>query len=82
MKLIKCTLINDDFEEAHYINEVEMISDDPNELKSKAHELCRNMEIEVSPWGSRHPIMGKEEIKSNPEWIMQLSNGIAFIIEK
>lgn len=82
MKLIKCTPKKGEDGESSYTNVVAMISDDPSELKSKASDLCRLMGFEPAPWCSRYPIMGDKEIKSNCEWIMELSNGIGFVIEK
>ena len=82
MKLLKCISTKGDDGENNYTNVVEMISDDPSELKSKATDLCRLMGVEPAPWCSRYPIMGDKEIKSNHEWIMELSNGIGFVIEK
>lgn len=68
--------------ENNYTNVVEMISDDPNELKLKANDLCRLMGFEPAPWCSRYPTSRDEEVKSNHEWIMELSNGVGFIVEK
>lgn len=82
MKLIKSTPKKDEGGENNYIDVVEMVSDDPNKLKSKAHDLCQLMEIEPAPWSSKYPIMGATEVKSNHEWIMELSNGVYFVIEK
>ena len=82
MKLLKCTPTKGEDGENNYTNVVEMISDDPSELKSKANDLCRLMGVELTPWCSRYPIMGEKEIKSNHEWIMKLSNGVGFVIEK
>ena len=82
MKLLKCTPTKGEDGENNYTNVVEMISDDPNELKSKANDLCRLMEVKPAPWCSRYPLMGAEEVKSNHEWIMKLSNGVGFVIEK
>jgi len=82
MKLIKCTSTKGEDGENNYTNVVEMISDDLNKLKSKANVLCQNMEIESAPWCSRYPIMGKTEIKSNHELLMEPGNGIGFIIKK
>ena len=82
MKLIKCTPIKGEDGESSHTNAVEMISDDPSKLRSKASDLCRLMGVEPTPWCSRYPIMGDKEIKSNHEWIMKLSNGVGFVIEK
>ena len=82
MKLLKCAPTKGDDGENNYTNVVEMISDDPSELKSKATDLCRLMGVEPAPWCSRYPIMGDKEVQSNHEWIMELSNGISFAIEK
>lgn len=82
MKLLKCTPTKGENGENNYTNVVEMISDDPNELKSKANDLCQLMGVKPAPWCSRYPIMGVKEVKSNDEWIMKLSNGVGFIIEK
>ena len=82
MKLLKCTPTKGDDGENNYTNVVEMISDDPSELKSKATDLCRLMGVEPAPWCSRYPIMGEKEVKSNHEWIMKLSNGVSFVIDK
>ena len=60
----------------------EMISDDLNELKSKANELCQLINVKPSAWTSRYPIMGNNPIKSNTEWVMMLANGDVFSIEK
>ena len=81
MKLLKCTPEKGEDGENNYTNVVEMVSDDSNELKSKANDLCRLMGVEPAPWCSRYPIMGDKEVKSNHEWIMELSNGIGFVIE-
>ena len=81
MKLVKCTPTKGEDGEKNYTNVVEMISDDPNELKSKAHALCQLMGVIPAPWSSKYPIIG-EEIKSDHEWIMSLSNGVGFVIEK
>ena len=82
MKLLKCTPTKGEDGENNYTNVVEMISDDPSELKSKATDLCRLMGVEPAPWCSRYPIMGDKEVQSNQEWIMELSNGIGFAIKK
>ena len=82
MKLLKCTSTKGDDGENNYTNVVEMISDDPSKLKSKANDLCRLMGVEPAPWCSRYPIMGEKEVKSNHEWIMKLSNGVSFVIDK
>ena len=82
MKLLKCTPTKGEDGENNYTNVVEMISDDPSELKSKATDLCRLIGVEPAPWCSRYPIMGDKEVQSNHEWIMELSNGISFAIEK
>lgn len=82
MKLIKCTPTKGEDGEKNYSNVVKMISDDPSELQSKASDLCKLMGVEPAPWYSRYPIMEEKEVKSNQEWIMRLSNGIVFAIEK
>lgn len=82
MKLLKCTPKKGEDGESNYTNVVEMISDDLNDLQYKANDLCRLMGVEPAPWCSRYPIMGEEEVKSDHEWIMRLSNGVGFVIEK
>ena len=82
MKLIKCTLTKGGDGESNYTHVVEMISNDPDKLKSKVNDFCRLMAVEPAPWCSRYPIMGEKEIKSDYEWVMKLSNGFGFIIEK
>ena len=82
MKLIKCTPTSGENGENIYTNEVEMISDDPSELRSKADALCQSMGIEPEPWCSRYPVMASADIKSDHEWVMKLGNGIGFIIKK
>lgn len=81
MKLIKFTSTKGEDGEKNYTHAVEMISDDPNELKSKAHGLCQIMGVKPAPWSSKYSIIG-EEINSDHEWIMSLSNGAGFVIEK
>lgn len=59
-----------------------MISNDPDMLRAKAHDLCQGMRIKPEPWCSRYPVMGNNEVQSDHEWVMTLSNGIGFIIEE
>ncbi len=82
MKLIKSTPTRGEDGENIYTNEVEMTSGDPSSLRARAHDLCQVMGIKPEPWCSRYPVMGNEEIRSDHEWVMTLSNGIGFIIEK
>lgn len=82
MKLMRHTPTKGEDHENHFIKSEEMISDDVNELKSKANELCQLTGIKPSSWTSRYPIMGNKEIKSNKEFIMNLDNGTAFSIEE
>jgi len=82
MKLIKCTPTRGEDGEKNHTNVVEMISDDPSELKTKASDLCKLMGVEPAPWCGRYPIMGEKEVKSNQNWIMEVSNGIIFSIEE
>lgn len=81
MKLIRHTPTKDEYQDDDFISSEEMTSDDINELKSKATELCRLMGINPSGWTSRYPIMGKHEVKSNEEFLMKLDNGTVFSIE-
>lgn len=82
MKLVKCTPTKGEDGENIYTNVVEMVSDDTKTLKLKAQHLCQLMEVEAAPWVGKYPIMGEARIKSTDEWVMQLKNGIAFVIEK
>ena len=56
MKLLKCTPTKGEDGENNYTNVVEMISDDPSELKSKATDLCRLLEL--------NPRLGAVDIRS------------------
>lgn len=82
MKLMKHALIKVEDHENNFTISEEMISDDLNELKSKANELCQLINVKPSAWTSRYPIMGNNPIKSNTEWVMMLANGDVFSIEK
>ncbi|WP_208943646.1 hypothetical protein [Paracidovorax avenae] len=82
MQLIKSTLLQGEDGENICTDEVVMISDDPDMLRAKAHELCQDMDINPGTWCSRYPVMGNSEVKSNHEWVMKLSNGVGFIIEQ
>ena len=82
MKLIKSTPKRGEDGENIYSDEIVMISDDPEILRAKAHELCQGMGIKPGSWCSRHPVMGKDKVQSAHEWIMKLSNDIGFIIKQ
>lgn len=82
MKLMRHTPTKGEGHENYFTISEEIISDDLNELKSKANELCQLMDVKPSAWISRYPIMGKNSIKSNTEWVMNLDNGATFSIEK
>lgn len=82
MKLMKHALIKVEDHGNNFTISEEMISDDLNELKSKANELCQLINVKPSAWTSRYPIMGNNPIKSNTEWVMMLANGDVFSIEK
>lgn len=82
MQLIKSTPTRGEDGENIYTDEVVMISNDPDMLRAKAHDLCQGMRIKPEPWCSRYPVMGNNEVQSDHEWVMTLSNGIGFIIEK
>lgn len=82
MKLIKCIATKGEDGENVHASTLEMMSDDLNELKSKANDLCRLMGFEPSLWTSRYPVPGNNEIKSNKEWVMNLDNGIVFVIDE
>ena len=82
MKLIKSTPTRGEDGENIYTDEVVMISDDLNMLRAKAHDFCQDMGIKPEPWCSKYPVMGNDEIRPKHEWVMKLSNGIGFIIEK
>lgn len=82
MKLIESIPTKGEDGENIYTNEIEMTSDDPSSLRARAHDLCQVMGVKPEPWCSRYPVMGNEEIRSDHEWVMKLSNGIGFIIEK
>ncbi len=60
----------------------EIISDDLDELKSKANEICHCMGVSSSIWVSRYAVMGKNLAKLNTEWLMILENGDVFSIEE
>ncbi len=81
MQLIKFTPTGGEDGENIYTDEVVMISDDPDMLRAKAHELCQGMGIKPESWCSRYPVMGNDEVQSDHEWVMKLFNGIGFIIE-
>lgn len=82
MQLIKSTPKRGEGGENIYTDEVVVISDDPDMLRAKAHELCQGMGIKPEPWCSRYPLMGNDEVQSDHEWVMLLSNGICFIIKQ
>ena len=82
MQLIKSAPTRGEDGEKIYTNEVVMISDDPDMLRAKAHELCQGMDIKPEPWCSRYPVMGNDQVQSDHEWVMKLSNDIDFIIGK
>ena len=82
MKLIKSIPTRGEDGENIYTDEVVMISDDVDSLRTKAHDLCQAMEIKPEPWCSRYPVMGNNEVQPDHEWVMKLSNDIGFIIEK
>ena len=82
MKLIKSTPTRGEDGENIYTDEVVMTSDDLSTLQAKAHDLCQCMGIKPEPWYSRYPFGGNNEIPSDYERVMKLSNGIGFIIEK
>ena len=82
MQVIKSTPTRGEDGENIYTDEVVMISNDPDMLRAKAHDLCQGMRIKPEPWCSRYPVMGNNEVQSDHEWVMTLSNGIGFIIEK
>ena len=82
MKLMKHALIKVEDHGNNFTISEEMISDDLNELKSKANDLCQLINVKPSAWTSRYPIMGNNPIKSNTEWVMMLANGDVFSIEK
>lgn len=64
------------------IDEVVMVSYDPDMLRAKAHDLCQSMGIRPEPWCIRYPVMGNDEFQSVHEWSMKLSHEIGFIIEQ
>ena len=82
MQLIKSTPTIGEDGENIYTDEIVMISDDFIKLQTKADDLCRSMGIKPALWCGRYPVMGNNEIPSEYERFMKLSNGIIFIIEK
>ena len=64
------------------IDEVVMVSYDPDMLRAKAYDLCQSMGIRPEPWCIRYPVMGNDEFQSVHEWSMKLSHEIGFIIEQ
>ena len=81
MKLLKYVASESEDGEKIYSSTLVMESNDLYELKSKASDLCTHMGFEASLWTSRFPIPGNKEIKSNKDWVMNLENGICFVIE-
>ena len=82
MQLIKSIPERGEDGENIYTYEVLMISDEPEILQAKAHALCQGMDIKLEPWCTRYPVMGNDQVQSDHEWVMKLSNGIDFIIAK
>lgn len=82
MQLIKSTPTRGEDGENIDIDEVVMVSYDPDMLRAKAYDLCQSMGIRPEPWCIRYPVMGNDEFQSVHEWSMKLSHEIGFIIEQ
>ena len=82
MQLIKSTPTRGEDGENIDIDEVVMVSHDPDMLRAKAYDLCQSMGIRPEPWCIRYPVMGNDEFQSVHEWSMKLSHEIGFIIEQ
>ena len=82
MQLIKSTPTRGEDGENIDIDEVVMVSYDPDMLRAKAYDLCQSMGIRPEPWCIRYPVMGNDEFQSVHEWSMKLSHEIDFIIEQ
>ena len=82
MQLIKSTPTRGEDGENIDIDEVVMVSYDPDMLRAKAYDLCQSMGIRLEPWCIRYPVMGNDEFQSVHEWSMKLSQEIGFIIEQ
>ena len=82
MQLIKSSPTRGEDGENIDIDEVVMVSYDPDMLRAKAYDLCQSMGIRPEPWCIRYPVMGNDEFQSVHEWSMKLSHEIGFIIEQ
>jgi len=82
MKLLRHTPENTGTLELKFTIHEEMVSHDVEELKAKAVDLCKRDELLPAPWVSRYPIMGETVVTPDIEWLMKLSDGTCFTIEK